>query len=71
MKKYLIILEKTDTGYSAYSRDLPGCVATGMSKDEAEKNMREAIEFHVEGLRAEKLPIPEPQSYSSYVEITT
>lgn len=70
MKEYLIIVEKTDTGYSAYSPDLPGCVSTGKSREEVEANMREAIEFHLEGLRVEGDEIPEPQSYSTYVRVS-
>ncbi len=69
MKKYLIVIERTDGGYSSYSPDLPGCVSTGKSREEAEKNMREAIEFHVDGLRQEGYPVPEPQTTSSYVEL--
>ena len=67
--KYLIIIEKSETGYSAYSPDLPGCVSTGGTIDETEKNMREAIEFHIEGLRDEGYEFPKPTSRSSYVEI--
>ena len=55
--------------YSAYSPDLPGCVSTGATREEVESNMREAIEFHLEGLRLESLPIPEPSSQSAYVDI--
>ena len=69
MKKYLIVIEKAETGYSAYSPDLPGCVSTGRSREEVEKNMREAIAFHLDGLRGEGQPLPEPQSYSAYVEL--
>ena len=69
MKKYLIVIEKTDSGFSAYSPDLPGCVSTGRSQVEVEKNMREAIAFHLDGLREEGQPVPEPQSYSAYVEL--
>jgi predicted RNase H-like HicB family nuclease len=69
MKKYLIVTERTDSGYSTYSPDLPGCVSTGKSREEAEKNMRQAIEFHVDGLRQEGYPVPEPQATSSYVEL--
>jgi len=69
MKKYLIVIERTDSGYSSYSPDLPGCVSTGKSREEAERNMREAIEFHVDGLRQEGFPVPEPQATSSYVEL--
>jgi predicted RNase H-like HicB family nuclease len=67
--KYLIILEKTSTGYSAYSPDLPGCVSTGDTAEETEANMREAIEFHIEGMREEGLSIPIPQSRASYIEV--
>jgi len=63
--KYLIILEKTSTGYSAYSPDLPGCVSAGNTAEETEANMREAIEFHIEGMREEGLSIPIPQSRAS------
>ncbi len=67
--KYLIIIEKSETGYSAYSPDLPGCVSTGSTTEETEANMREAIEFHIDGLKEEGYDIPEPSSRSSYVEI--
>lgn len=50
MKKYLIIIEKTETGYSAYSPDVPGCGSTGQTKEEVERNIQEAIQFHIEGL---------------------
>lgn len=56
--KYLIILERTKTGYSAYSPDVPGCIATGRTKAETEANMKEAIEFHIEGLLEEGMEIP-------------
>ena len=67
--KYLIILEPTDAGYSAYSPDLDGCVAAGDDRDETITLMREAIEFHLEGLAAEGLPIPVPQSEAAVVEV--
>ncbi|MGR6034471.1 MAG: type II toxin-antitoxin system HicB family antitoxin [Candidatus Nitrosoglobus sp.] len=67
--KYLIIIEKTETGYLAYSPDLPGCISTGATREETEKNMREAIEFHLEGLRLEGEPIPQPSTRSAYVEV--
>ena len=69
MKRYLIVLEKTPTGFSAYSPDLEGCVSTGHTRDEVEANMREAIAFHLEGLRLESMPAREPHAYSAYVEI--
>lgn len=69
MKTYLIIIEKSSSGFSAYSPDVDGCVATGITREEAETNMREALEFHLEGLRRHGLPIPEPQAVSVSVEI--
>jgi len=67
--RYLIVIEKSKTGFSAYSPDLPGCVATGSTKTRAEKAMREAIKFHLEGLRAAGRRVPSPRSSSAYVEI--
>lgn len=67
--KYLIVIEKSDTGYSAYSPDLPGCVTTGTTPEETEQNMQEAIKFHIDGLKEEGYDIPQPTSRSSYVEI--
>jgi predicted RNase H-like HicB family nuclease len=69
-KRYLIVMEATNTGYSSYSPDLPGCVATGSTESEVEQRMRQAIELHVAGLREQGEPVPEPQSSSSYVEIS-
>lgn len=69
MKKYLVIVEQTSTGYSAYSPDLPGCVATGESRAEVEKEMQAAIEFHVEGLREDGYEVPEPRAYPTFCEI--
>ncbi len=69
MKKYLIIVEKTETGYSAYSPDVPGCGSTGKTREEVEHNIQEAIEFHLEGLHLEGYEVPEPNSYSSYIEV--
>ena len=68
--KYLIIVESTSTGYSAYSPDLPGCVATGETRLAVETSMKEAIEFHIDGLRAEGMPVPTPETYSAYVELS-
>lgn len=67
--KYLIILERTGTGYSAYSPDVPGCMATGGTRAETEQNMQEAIQFHLEGLALEGYPLPEPTSDSAFVEV--
>ncbi len=69
MKKFLVIVEKTATGFSAYSPDVPGCGSTGTTREEVECNIREAIEFHLEGLRLEGYAVPEPISYSFYVEV--
>ena len=69
MKKYLIVIEKTSNGYSAYSPDVPGCGSTGSTREEAESNIREAIQFHIDGLKQEGFEIPEPSSYSSYVNV--
>ena len=69
MKKYLIVIERTDSGYSSYSPDLPDCVSTGKLREEAERNMREAIEFHIDGLLQEGYPVPGPQATSSYVKL--
>ena len=67
--KILIVVEKTDTGYSAYSPDLDGCVATGGTREEVEARMREAVALHLEGLREEGYDVPEPNSYATYVEV--
>jgi len=67
--RYLIVIEQTSTGYSAYSPDLEGCVATGATRDEVERNMREAIEFHIDGLEANGLEVPPPRSDGVYVEV--
>jgi predicted RNase H-like HicB family nuclease len=69
MKKYLIVVEKTGTGYSAYSPDLDGCVATGATREEVEVEMREAIAFHLDGMARSGQAVPEPHSYSAYVEV--
>ena len=64
MKKYLIVIEKTKNGFSAYSPDIAGCAATGKTKREVEKNMYEAIQFHLEGLQEEGLHLPENNTES-------
>lgn len=69
MYRFLVVIEKANNNYSAYSPDLPGCVATGATREEAEKNMYEVIEMHVEGLLEDKLPIPESKSFAEYVAV--
>jgi len=67
--RYAIVVEAAESNYSAYAPDLPGCVATGSSIEETEQAIRTAIELHLEGLRADNLPIPEPSSRVDYVEV--
>ncbi len=69
--RYAIVFENAGVNYSAYVPDLPGCVATGTTVDDAEREIREAIEFHLEGLRADGVAVPEPSSVVRYVDVTT
>jgi predicted RNase H-like HicB family nuclease len=69
MYRFLIVIEKADGNYSAYSPDLPGCAATGTTREEAEQNMYQAIEMHISGLREDGLPVPESTSFAEYVAI--
>jgi predicted RNase H-like HicB family nuclease len=69
MSRYLIIIEQTSTGFSAYSPDLPGCVATARTRKAVEREMHDAIEFHIEGLRLAGEQIPEPRSQASYCKV--
>jgi len=64
MRRYLVIFEKTSTGYSAYVPDLPGVIATGKTKPSTEKNIYEAIQFHLEGMKLENIPIPKADTMS-------
>ena len=65
---YAIVIEKGKNNYSAYVPDLPGCVAAGKTVEETEKLIREAIEFYIEGMIEDGLPIPEPQSHKNYID---
>ena len=69
MHRFLVVIEKADGNYSAYSPDLPGCVATGKTHDQAARNMHEAIDLHVRGLLEDKLPVPQSRSFAEYVAI--
>ncbi len=69
MKKFLIVIEKAKKNYSAYSPDLPGCIATGKTKGQAEKNMYSAIQLHIEGMEEDGLPIPNSTSTAEYFAI--
>jgi len=62
VRKFLAVIEETGTGYSAYSPDLPGCVSTDHTREEIERNMREAIDFHLEGMRLEGMDVRDPIS---------
>ena len=69
MRRFLVVIEPTDTGFSAYSPDIPGCIATGATREETEQNMHEAIQFHVDGLREDRLDIPESRSFAEYMSV--
>jgi predicted RNase H-like HicB family nuclease len=67
--RYAVVIEKANGNYSAYVPDLPGCVATGDTVTIVEAEIREAIRFHIDGLKADNLPIPGPTSIADYVEV--
>jgi len=66
--KYLVVVEKVGNNFSAYLPDLPGCVATGATSEDVQQNIREAVAMHIEGLREDGLPVPEPQTQAEFVE---
>lgn len=67
--RYAIVIEKANGNYSGYAPDLPGCVATGSTVEETESVLREAIEFHLTGMREDGLPIPQPSSCVDYIDV--
>ena len=67
--KYAVIIEAGERNYSAYVPDVPGCVATGTTLEDVERNIREAMAFHLEGMKLEGLPIPEPTTLCAYIEV--
>jgi len=69
VNRYAVVIEKAEGNYSAYVPDLPGCIATGATAEEAEREIREAIEFHLESMRLHGEPIPPPVSTVNYVEV--
>jgi len=69
MHRFLVVIEKAKKNYSAYSPDLPGCIATGPTREAVEQNMHEAIELHIKGLKEDKLPVPESSSFAEYIVI--
>ena len=66
--KYLIVIEKTPNNLSAFSPDLPGCVATGATQQEVEERMRDAIRMHLDGMREDGIAVPEPSSVAEYID---
>ena len=66
--RYAVVIEKAEENYSAYVPDLPGCVATGATVEDAEREIRDAIRFHIDGLKEDGLPVPQPTSSVEYVE---
>jgi predicted RNase H-like HicB family nuclease len=69
MQRYLVVIEKANGNYSAYSPDLPGCVASGSTREEVERNMHDAVQLHLQGLREDNLPIPDPNSSAEYITV--
>lgn len=69
MSRYAVVIEKAKHNYSGYVPDLPGCVATGATEDEVRRRLREAIAFHLEGMREDGLTIPEPSSTVDYLDL--
>ncbi len=69
MFRFLIVIEKANGNYSAYSPDLPECVAAGATREDVERNMHETIELHVKGLLEDHLPVPESHSFAEYVAV--
>ena len=67
--RYAVVIEKGERNYSAYVPDLPGCVSTGATLEEVKAEIRDAIEFHLEGMRQDGLPVPKPSSWAEYVEV--
>ncbi len=67
--KYAVVFEEAARNYSAYVPDLPGCVATGRTRDEVERRIREAIAFHIEGLKLHDEPVPPPTAWADIVEV--
>ena len=66
--KYTVVIEKTPNNYAAFVPDLPGCVATAISREELLEEIREAIEFHIDGMREDGDPVPEPQATAAVVD---
>jgi predicted RNase H-like HicB family nuclease len=70
MYRFLVVIEKAEGNYSSYSPDLPGCVATGKTREQAAANMHKAIEMHIRGLREDKMPIPKAHSFAEVMAVS-
>ena len=71
MQRFLIVVERAGVNYSAFAPDLPGCIATGDTIESTRRNMQQAIELHLQGLREDDLPIPDPTSFAEIVEVAS
>jgi predicted RNase H-like HicB family nuclease len=71
VRRFIIVIEKANWNYSAYSPDLPGCIATGKSKDQAAKNMHEAVELHIKGLKEDRQPVPKSRAVAEYIAVAS
>ena len=69
MYRYMVVIENAGDNYSAYSPDLPGCIATGNSHEEVTRNMQEAIELHIQGMIADQEPSPTPRTFAEYITV--
>ena len=69
MHRFLVVIEKANGNYSAYCPDLPGCIATGDTYEQAEEFMHEALKLHLEGLKEDGLPVPEPTAHAEYMAV--
>ena len=67
--KYAVVIERSETGFAAYVPDLPGCIAAGETLESTEKLIREAVDLHLQGLREDKLPVPQPSAIAEYVTV--
>ena len=71
MERYLIVVERANGNFSAYCPDLPGCIATGKTREEVMRRMQEAIKLHLEGMREDNLPIPQAKCFAEYISLET
>lgn len=69
MSRYLVIIEESATGFSAFLPDLPGCIVTGPTRDAIESSVKENVDFHLEGMREAGEPVPQPRATATYVEV--